>query len=186
MATGFKKIICIIIYVCLFFLIDSQVLADKTEIRPLFIVKQYELESILATYNISLEEAHKLEDMIDEVSSTTGIDKYHLTAMICAESSFNHFDKNGNIIKSRVGALGYMQLMPSTAKLLNVDPINPYQNVYGGSIYYKQQLKQFKDERMALYAYNAGPGNVSRGIIPKESRLYAEKIIKLKKTWKKE
>lgn len=186
MANSFKKFICIIIYVCLFFLIESQVLADKIKIRPPFVVKRYELQPILMSYGLSLEEAHELEDMIDNASKMTGVDKYHLTAMICAESSFRHYNERGQVLRSRAGALGYMQLMPSTARMLNVDPAIPEQNIYGGSIYYREQLGKFKDERMALYAYNAGPTKVSRGIVPKESRDYAEKIIRLKNTWKKE
>lgn len=62
------------------------------------------------------------------------------------------------------GALGVMQLMPSTAKSLGVkDPLEPVQNVDAGVRYLAQLIAKF-GERAGLAAYNWGPGNVaSRG-----------------------
>lgn len=66
--------------------------------------------------------------------------------------------------RSNKGAFGLMQLMPGTAKELGVDPKDPQQNVEGGSRYLAKQLTEFDDVRLALAAYNWGPGALSNAI----------------------
>lgn len=82
--------------------------------------------------------------------------------------------------KSNKGAIGLAQLMPGTARGLNVNPHDPAQNLDGGARYLAKQYKTFKSWRLALAAYNAGPGAVEKygGVPPyKETRGYVKAIL---------
>lgn len=74
---------------------------------------------------------------------------------------------------SHKGATGLAQLMPGTAQKLGVDINDPHQNLEGGARYLKMMYQKFGSWRLALAAYNAGPGAVEKhdGIPP-----YAETV----------
>lgn len=82
--------------------------------------------------------------------------------------------------RSHKGAIGLAQLMPATARKLRVDPHNPQQNLEGGARYLRQMYNKFGNWRLALAAYNAGPGAVQKhnGVPPyRETRNYVRKIL---------
>ena len=72
--------------------------------------------------------------------------------------------------------------MPHTARLLRVDPADPRQNLEGGARYLMQQYRTFGTWKLALAAYNAGPGAVRKygGVPPyAETRNYVKVIAGL-------
>ncbi len=82
--------------------------------------------------------------------------------------------------RSHKGAIGLAQLMPQTARGLGVNPHDPRQNLEGGARYLAQQYARFRDWRLALAAYNAGPGAVEKynGVPPyRETQNYVRKIL---------
>jgi soluble lytic murein transglycosylase-like protein len=113
--------------------------------------------------------------LVDAISATYGVDPALVRAVIKAESNFNRF------AVSRKGALGLMQLIPSTGRRYGVrDFFDPQQNIDGGVRYLKFLLEKFKGNLdLSLAAYNAGENLVERtGRIPAipETVNYVQKV----------
>ncbi len=115
---------------------------------------------------------------VQQAAAKYEIEPELIHAVIKTESNGNHR------AVSRKGAMGLMQLMPSTAYDMNVvNPFNPEENIEGGTKYLKQLLEKFNgDLTLALAAYNAGPKTVEkyRNVPPiSETKQYVKKIISL-------
>lgn len=97
-----------------------------------------------------------------------------VAAMVHTESDFRPR------LISHKSAQGLMQIVPSTARILGIDdPFDPEKNIAAGTKYYRYLLDRFDDETVALAAYNAGEGNVSRfgGVPPfAETRDYISRV----------
>jgi soluble lytic murein transglycosylase-like protein len=116
------------------------------------------------------------DPIIESTARDFGIEPALVKAVIAAESSFEPE------AVSRAGAMGLMQLMPETAALLGVaDPLNPDQNIEGGTRYLAEMLERYGDMRQALAAYNAGPEAVDRfgGVPPyRETKIYLSRVLR--------
>lgn len=114
---------------------------------------------------------------MEHASRTNGLDPALVKAVIQAESG-----GDARAVSSK-GAAGLMQLMPETARDMGVqDPLDPEQNVAGGTRYLRQMLDRFGGLPEALAAYNAGPRAVekSHGIPPfSETRHYVDHVLDL-------
>ena len=113
---------------------------------------------------------------IDAAAASNGIDSSLLKGLVSQESGF---DPNA---RSGAGAVGLTQLMPGTAAALGVtNPLDPAQSLQGGAKYLRQQLDRFGgDEKLALAAYNAGPGAVAKygGVPPyRETQNYVNSVL---------
>ena len=134
----------------------------------------YTAQASSASEKITSKE--QIKNIIFRAAKKHGVDEKLVNALVKQESGFN---PNA---KSKVGAMGLMQLMPATAKGLGVtNPMDPEQNVEGGVKYLKSMLNKYNGNViLALAAYNAGPGAVDKysGVPPyKETQNYVKNIL---------
>ncbi len=124
-------------------------------------------------------------DKINHIAKAYGVDSDLVREVVRAESNFNP-----NAV-SRAGAKGLMQLMDGTARMLQVrDSYDPDENLKGGTKYLRDLLNRYDGNvKVALAAYNAGPGRLQRlgidsddeleakyELLPEETQRYVAKI----------
>lgn len=115
-----------------------------------------------------------VKDLIVKHSVEMGLDPNLALSIAKAESGYRHESR------SKYGAIGVFQLMPSTAKKMGYNPYRVNDNIKAGIAYYKLMYKMFGKTELALAAYNAGPGNVKKykGIPPfSETRRFVASIM---------
>jgi hypothetical protein len=117
-----------------------------------------------------------ISSLIKKYSNKNGLDESFVTGIVNAESAF---DPNA---VSHAGAMGLMQLMPSTAVWLGLsDPFNPEENIRAGTRYIKELMQKYSgDKVLALAAYNAGEDVVAKysGVPPyPETVGYIDKVL---------
>lgn len=125
-------------------------------------------------------EKGELHSIVSEKANKYNLDPSLVHAVIKAESNGNPY------AVSRKGAMGLMQLMPSTARDLSVNnPFDPADNIDGGVRYLRYLIDKFNgDLTLALAAYNAGPKTVEKtGDVPRipETKQYVKKVLSLYK-----
>ncbi len=116
--------------------------------------------------------------LIDVHAGRQGLDPRLVQAVMQVESGYNP-----RALSSK-GAIGLMQLMPDTARMLGVtDPWDPGENIRGGTTYLRRMLQRFdRSLRRALAAYNAGPTAVARydDVPPyRETRNFVQRVLGL-------
>src|SRR6266850_3845697 len=139
-------------------------------------------DSVRATRYAAIDRGRQFDDVISEHARMNNVRTDLVRAVVQVESAFN---PNA---RSPKGAMGLMQLMPSTAQQFGVrNPFNPIENIRAGVAYLRQLLDRYSNnEELALAAYNAGPGAVDKHnqTVPpyRETKNYVKQISQITQT----
>ncbi len=145
----------------------------KREVRPQAVGEEIERGALLASVPAS---DSNVKSYVEEAALKYDVNPALIDSVIQVESNYN-----SNAISPK-GAEGLMQLMPATARRFGVqNTFDPRENIHGGVKYLKFLQETFKDDRLAIAAYNAGEGAVAKyNNVPPypETMNYVEKVGK--------
>ena len=145
-------------------LVRTQLVLPR-EVPPLEVIAQEAAVTLPATLAkpISLAAGREqLDEIVEQSAAAYGVDPLLVRSVMQVESNYNP-----NAVSPK-GAMGLMQLMPSTARQLGVtNAFDVRQNIEGGVKFLRYLKSKFNDDRLVLAAYNAGEGAVKKhGWIP--------------------
>jgi soluble lytic murein transglycosylase-like protein len=113
---------------------------------------------------------------VRDASARFGLDPRLIRSVIRHESAYN------TRALSHAGAMGLMQLMPTTARSLGVlCPYDARENILAGARYLRAMYDRFGEWPRAVAAYHAGPTRVAAGRVPAETHLYVRRVMR---TWR--
>ena len=168
-----KKLVFFLIIICYLFTCKHAQADLIKDFETLAMIFRSKSTSYSIKKNTTRKPHSKYWNLILKAGKRHKLSPYLIYSVIKHESNF---DPNA---VSHKNAQGLMQLMPDTAKMLNVkNSFNPAQNINGGSRYLRQMINTFNGNLCkALLAYNAGPNNIEKGIYPRESKVYAKRVL---------
>ncbi len=139
-------------------------------------IENSNFEKSITPSSKAINRVNRYDDFIKDASEKYGVDENIIKSVILAESAGNEK------AISHAKAKGLMQMIDSTANDMGVKNVwDPKDNIHGGTKYLSGLLRQYNgDLKLALAAYNAGPGNVAKhnGIPPfKETKTYITRVL---------
>ena len=166
--------------------IASPCLADVIEIAPDGAATTYAAPAVFTPSGVQAigpgavrTTAHGLAVNVSSVIAAAAA-RHQISADLITEVAWRESRFHQTAISNR-GAVGVMQLTAGTARDLGVDRYDVSQNIHGGAAYLRRMLDRYDgDTRLALAAYNAGPGAVDRyrGVPPyRETQAYVGAIL---------
>ncbi|MEN3186379.1 MAG: lytic transglycosylase domain-containing protein [Atribacterota bacterium] len=153
----------------------QRVLARIGEIEGRFALRKRTISAKTDAVSLDTSSQESFENLVEEYARKYEIDPKLVKRLVKVESGFD-----AKAVSPK-GAMGLMQLMPETCSDLGVEnPFDVRENLEGGLRYLKGLIEQFQDVKLAIAAYNAGPGRVKEygGVPPfPETQQFVKKVL---------
>jgi soluble lytic murein transglycosylase-like protein len=152
----------------------------------LLIAPSYSAQTCAPVMQVSSPSIDRWETLSEAASSRFGVPVAWIRVVMARESA-GHTSLHGAPIVSRSGAMGLMQLMPSTwsdmrARYhLGADPFNPHDNILAGTAYLREMFDRYGYPDL-FAAYHAGPGRLDAVLagqksLPQATKTYLESLV---------